>query len=99
MAQIERELARNADLLPIYDHCCAELGWTVDQAVRAAMKAKNDAKVCDVLHDAWSCQAVCTAWKPGRECRRLVDVYASLIFCCCCDGYTTVSIRTHFTHV
>uniref|UniRef100_A0A7R9UZ32 26S proteasome regulatory subunit RPN7 n=1 Tax=Chlamydomonas euryale TaxID=1486919 RepID=A0A7R9UZ32_9CHLO len=33
------------DLLPIYDHCCAELGWTVDQAVRAAMKAKNDAKM------------------------------------------------------
>jgi 26S proteasome regulatory subunit N7 len=36
------------DLLPIYDHCCATLGWPVDQAKRAAMKAKNDEKMAEL---------------------------------------------------
>ncbi|KAG1654442.1 hypothetical protein FOA52_009160 [Chlamydomonas sp. UWO 241] len=36
------------DLLPIYDHCCATLGWTVDQAKRDAMTTKNDEKMAEL---------------------------------------------------
>ncbi len=34
-----------ADLAPIYEHVCAQLGWPVDQAKLAAMREKNAEKL------------------------------------------------------
>ena len=34
-----------ADLAPIYEHVCAQLGWPLDQTRLAGMKEKNQAKL------------------------------------------------------
>jgi len=46
---------RRSDLLPIYEHLCALLGWPVDPAKVSAMREKNEAKLKELeakLEDA-----------------------------------------------
>lgn len=38
----------NTDLAPIYESLCTDLGWPVDQALVASMKAKNAGKLTEL---------------------------------------------------